>query len=737
MRIYFLVLLVACASRDNLRSPASIERTCAEVLKNFLQDITGASPRVAPVPRSLLDFQRDFATALNKAPRKQAGQIQRAFDSLYFIDYEHSGARLFAASQGEEQKAGVFERLWDKLVSPNGKDPGLRVSFEGIERLYQDAAFQRFTEARDFLRSSQQASFNVDLIRETHRRTMKGGIEGLPADRLGVTRSVAIIGNTGGQTPTAEAIRALNENVYASWDPVAKQILYPTVENLKPAALGRLEHSDPPLWAEVTAIRTRLAAQQSIPIPANLTQRLMDSLVDERMKWFVRQRTLIGDLDDATKVAAYVRLVADFTRDFVSIHLFENGNGRTSRLVMGYLLEQRGIPAPRLFDTDADLFAPPEKWASAVEAGILNSARLYEDLTKRLTLGLPLENSAELLNPNLLRSVAVDLKKAGSIKVVPDQRKAELASQQFLAYLRTRLSTDPSLAETIRRDPVKAMTQLKDDYGEFAKRTHVDFIHAKEGLEFLDLNLVDPDFLANFGRVLSAHPELWKAKMAAYSDEVVWRGISYQQAVDETEILSMFRSFHTQFVSENVKHRMGGRASPDALRKLIVEDFGTYNRELVAGDMYKMAVDHSESGPRYATSYGYSTSKNRTVGKAFAMGAMVVAEYGKQKDFQHLLADRILVGMRRAPKDVDLGRLKQLEPRFSYKYGRQQEVMGIGAADPDSISVVQRLGADGEVIETYARNPDNPGEILVLRGQYDAEAGQSPDPASITRRISL
>jgi len=60
------------------------------------------------------------------------------------------------------------------------------------------------------------------------------------------------------------------------------------------------------------------------------------------------------------------------------------------------------------------------------------------------------------------------------------------------------------------------------------------------------------------------------------------------------------------------------------------------------------------------------------------------------------LKSRVLVGARRAHKDVDFGRLKQIKDEFSYKYGRQQEVMGIGASDPDAITIVQTIDAEGE-----------------------------------------
>lgn len=139
----------------------------------------------------------------------------------------------------------------------------------------------------------------------------------------------------------------------------------------------------------------------------------------------------------------------------------------------------------------------------------------------------------------------------------------------------------------------------------------------------------------------------------------------------------------------------------------------------------------------YGISYGYSTSKNREVGKAFSMGAMVVAPYGQHKlpELQAILKSRVVVGARSARKDVDLGRLKQLRDEFSYKYGRQQEVMGIGVAEPDAITIVQTIDAEGEVMLSYLRNPAKPSEVWVVKG--DIRPGETPNVDQLVKTVNL
>ena len=86
-------------------------------------------------------------------------------------------------------------------------------------------------------------------------------------------------------------------------------------------------------------------------------------------------------------------------------------------------------------------------------------------------------------------------------------------------------------------------------------------------------------------------------------------------------------------------------------------------------------------------------------------------------------------------KDVDLGRLKQVRPEFSYKYGRQQEVMGVGASDPDAITIIQTINAEGGVDLTYLRNPKKADEIWVVKGDIDPDA--IPTAEQIVKTMKL
>jgi hypothetical protein len=53
--------------------------------------------------------------------------------------------------------------------------------------------------------------------------------------------------------------------------------------------------------------------------------------------------------------------------------------------------------------------------------------------------------------------------------------------------------------------------------------------------------------------------------------------------------------------------------------------------------------------------------------------------------------------------------------------------MGIGASDPDAITIIQTINAEGGVTLTYLRNKNNPKEIFVIKGDIDPDAVPAPD----------
>lgn len=684
--------------------------------------------------------------------------IRDNVESLYFVDYQHNVPELDNFIKGEKT-----------------------VNKSQMSKLYDEDAFTNFKEARHYLLTDKPAMTKETLL-QVHRRMMKGGIEKVPEKDLGKIRD----GHWYGGVPASHAIdeaiiTEVKNNPYLTWIEHGRtadgkgygQIMYPNVENVRKEGLDLIQKNHPKLVIEIEnyqgltkkyntlyndynkkgsvwqATPEGIKAREELVVlydeytalaknKMQVTQKLVDAMVDDLMDWFTRERTLIGDINSPQKLDEYVNLVAKFQRDLVSIHPLANGNGRSTReFALSYALMKEGFPPPRIIEPDSDIYKSEKEWAKIIKHGILASDFLMDDLTERLRFGLPIENSVDLITPYTRPPVKVTLK---GEKKTPQMEGVEYIDPRlYREIVKRELQKDPLLKETFKSKPVESWDLVHKRVDEVFAKNNIYYKHPKKGIERVEIGYVDEDFKHLYGKSSYHDPELFNFKMKTwYSDDITWRGLASKHAVkSEEEIVSMFKELNTHMASNAVVGKVRGNASPEDIRKAALEDFEKYNDNVFNDGLVQMARDHSETGPMYGISYGYSTSKNRDVGKAFAMGAMVVGEYGAHKapELQALLKSRVLVGARKAHKDVDLTRLKQVREEFSYKYGRQQEVMGVGASDPDSISIIQTIDAKGEVELTYLRNKNKPNEILVIKGDIDPDA--TPNPDQIQRTIAL
>jgi hypothetical protein len=647
-----------------------------------------------------ISVKKSFDSKLDEnLSAKNAANVKRNLDSLLFVDYRHSFEILDGVHKGDVslEKAGITG-LYDRFLKIAKPSKNYAAT---VQYLFDN-----------------KPDFTLETFREVHSRLMKGGVDGIPKKRIGIFRSDNIIGRISqGEGEVTEAqFEAMVSNPYISTNALRKgtkgyygQIGYPNAKTTTSEVLDMINKSNPELYE-------RLVKHQADGTGnfQELTGELINQLTEDLMAWFVKARDEIGPIDSVANFKKFVKTVAEFQRNLISIHPFYDGNGRTVRqFALYYPFWLEGLPPPRMVDPNNDLYSTLDEWTEEIIKGTYNSHALYSKLMTRIDRGLRLGGEAELLFPNSPRKVSITYKSQKPRKTIKDANEMNVFSAQFAEYVRTRFKLDSTLIETYKANPYKTLNQLSEDYVTFAKTSYMDYNHAKFGEERLGLEFADQDFAETFANQSYRSKEDWDYKMNRwYQEEVVWRGISRRnQEIQEEEIISMFSRPHSQFASNNI---MGKMKNPEKAKQLAREEFDRYNRSIVDGGIVEMAKDHSETGPLYGTSFGYSTSKKWEVGRAFAMGAMVVADYGKHWDFQHLLKSRVLVGMKKARKDVELGRLKQLRPEFSYKYPRQVEVMGVGAADPDSVMFVQLIDAEGDAIVSYVRNLKKPSEILVF-----------------------
>ncbi|GEM_PF-2115974 len=469
-----------------------------------------------------------------------------------------------------------------------------------------------------------------------------------------------------------------------------------------------------------------------------LQQRLVNALAEERIDWFNKLRAELGPINSSEKLENFADLVAEFQRDLVSIHPFGDGNGRTTRqFALYYPLLKEGFPPPRILDPDTDLFKPLEVWQQEVKDGIFASQRLIEDVTDRARLGLALEDSVELLRPMGDYQIQRQMFRKGKNPWVEGPEATSVDRRQFNYYVKEVLEENQDLLNDVTARPRETWENVHRLAEERYKKNNIYYDYrgkaGKNRIEELSMGMPDDDFKSLFGRSTFENPEAYQFKMNNwYEDEVNWRGLATRNSAgvrSEEGVLDMFRELDKHMTSNNILRTVKG-SDPASIRKVAIDNMENYEKAARVdgnGDIANIAQWHADAvNPHYGNSIGYSTSKQEKVGEAFAMGAMQVGEYRTlpgEKIADYLKAEnqarvfqRLNVGVRRSIKDVDFMRLKPLRNDFSYNYFRQQEVMGIGAAEPDAIMIIKELDSQRNVLKSYVRNPDRPYEVWVVDG---------------------
>ncbi|WP_459545878.1 WXG100-like domain-containing protein [Nocardia sp. X0981] len=85
-------------------------------------------------------------------------------------------------------------------------------------------------------------------------------------------------------------------------------------------------------------------------------------------------------------------IAAALQRIIVSVHPFADFNGRLSRILMNWALENAGLPPSAVHDPNSDVLTSPQEWTAAVRAG----SERYENLRNRARLMGPDADPVEL-----------------------------------------------------------------------------------------------------------------------------------------------------------------------------------------------------------------------------------------------------------------------------------------------------------------------------------------------------
>jgi hypothetical protein len=121
--------------------------------------------------------------------------------------------------------------------------------------------------------------------------------------------------------------------------------------------------------------------------------RLVECLLMDLCDWYNKARTLPHDP---------YQLAAELQRRLVVIHPFRDANGRTSRLLMDWSLENDCQTPAILFDPNDDILTSADKWAKEVQYGSDLYHTINEKRKRLVQVGY--ENTAELMGLSAVKT---------------------------------------------------------------------------------------------------------------------------------------------------------------------------------------------------------------------------------------------------------------------------------------------------------------------------------------------
>ncbi|WP_267467211.1 Fic family protein [Nocardia flavorosea] len=270
----------------------------------------------------------------------------RGFDNAAFrsgvSDGEESPWKQEAEALADERAADLGTRTRAELlvlaslfIDKKHLDIAVVAGQARPERLYGLREWAGFLDALAYARAHRGRDLSVPFLLELHRRltpayeSQIGGVL-TDSDRYALMT----------EPLTEQQKLALDANPYVSFNSRYRL----------DGAQGRLIYPNFPL--------------ENTALPGSDRQ---ESFLQALCDWYNGVRRGAGD--------PYA-IAAALQRILISVHPFGDFNGRLSRIVMNWALENAGLPPSALYDTNSDLFVSPQEWAAAVRAGSMRYERL-------------------------------------------------------------------------------------------------------------------------------------------------------------------------------------------------------------------------------------------------------------------------------------------------------------------------------------------------------------------------
>ena len=368
-------------------------------------------------------------------------------------------------------------------------------------------------------------------------------------------------------------------------------------------------------------------------------------------------------LSAAKNLEERVRVYTDFTKKMITIHPFGDGNGRTTRFTLNYLLCKEGLPPVILEDT-IDLSVSNERFYEKVINGVKSSHMLMDDIAWRKAHGLEIRKSPYNLTAKLPEKIwfkSKGMKEKGSFP---------MDAYDYAQFVRNNKKGYQSSA-------FPESDQLRD-YTDWVKKWSVQFVKKGHENDLYQVKRVPEEMMElskNANQRLKTKESLEAFYQKFYEKDEIHRGLGMQESLTDPELLDHFR------VKKGIHESMSGNAQ---------QDYANFNGLMEQPDrFFKYADDHMNATGIYNRSVFASTSKTTAVAKRFSKGFLM-----DPASIKEIKGQMIVSALTPKYGAVDFNRLSEIsekasKTKFYSKYPRQQEVSIAGGITPSSVTRVE------------------------------------------------
>ncbi|MEK6705078.1 MAG: Fic family protein [Bdellovibrionota bacterium] len=622
---------------------------------------------------------RTLRTLLSELP--DPARVEYRQFSTHAISADRAKVLEVAKAQLREKDYRAFEEFYlshfffdrNEIVQSRFQIGRSGLSVPEIFNKKGEYPFDGYLEARRFLFDRPADQLGLDDIRAVHRKLLSkdsimpehrrgkweilknkpANSEGASDAILGEIRNVRIGYNDSGKSAAAHAIKTTDGQELTSAKIAYAEINDEYTMLLKEDSQNFVEYTPLSKWRRYendlpADLRKRLQKLQEMDTPLNTNNGAEVNAIRKEVLTVLTQKSLTRaqeSLRQATNVEQQLNAIADFYQEFMSIHPFQNGNGRAGRLLVERMLESVGLPPPIWSSFGQDVVLRPSDMRLLLKDSVRLSQQYHADLKTILENGLDYRITPTVfLTPEQLAVLG-----AKKQKVVPE------IFMVWLNYASKRKGPPKNIAEAI-----KEYTAWLDTLS-YGKTTGSG------------IRLAPPSFIKTFGS-LSESAEAFNFKIGTfYKQNRISRGLGLRQSPSDADIVSQFARMDGSMVGMGVSSDLSSvRGSLEKFNLTMLSDPKGFERKV---------YDHVEANKGYWDSGFISYTSDPGVSSDFKNGFMMGKEFRKnmKAQFEIEVLDR---------KVAAINNNKNTRQLSAQGYSDERETILAGGTDPESVAKV-------------------------------------------------